>query len=484
MKIIQKLITLSVIAAILSAACASGSSSSAAPDELDAAIRETSNYLNSNIPAGSTIVILNIESNSYALSDYIIDELTANAVNDKIFSVVDRHQLDLIREEQDFQLSGEVDDAAALEIGKFLGANTIISGAVSTFGNGYRMRIRALDVQTARVQGQFNRNISGQTITALADTGNTVRMAAAPSVSAEAEVDRAISSLARAVDNRVIIAVGRISYADTQSVSGLSAWLKNSIIASANKQEKFQVASDSESANLAVASRGLTVDTVSANSRIAAVVTGSFSPLDSGAEVMLQLVSTSANRVVLASSKFIISASELERRRLSLLPQMDNTVISRADFERRQQVVSPYSGNNNRWTFTVTPDVLDNIYYNGDSMSMQIYSQRDCYFRIIHVDVNGNTQIIYPVSANDNNFIRAGQTRRIPDNTIFRMGPPFGEEMILVSGYDRPFTLSHQSGPIPLSADSITRGLTVESDNRTQMSPSVTAKFCYTILSK
>jgi hypothetical protein len=95
--------------------------------------------------------------------------------------------------------------------------------------------------------------------------------------------------------------------------------------------------------------------------------------------------------------------------------------------------------------------------------------------------VNGSTQVIYPGSANDNNHIRAGQTRRIPDNTRFRMGPPFGEEIILVAAYDRPFTLP-QSGVSALSADSISRGLTVEGDNRAAMNPSVTAKFSYTIL--
>jgi hypothetical protein len=113
---------------------------------------------------------------------------------------------------------------------------------------------------------------------------------------------------------------------------------------------------------------------------------------------------------------------------------------------------------------------------------MQVYSARDCYFRIIHIDVNGNTQVIYPASANDNNFIRGGQTRRIPDNTMFRMGPPFGEEIILAAAYDRPFTPGQQSGP--LNADNITRGLTVESDNHSAMEPSATAKFSYTILPK
>jgi len=129
-------------------------------DTLDAAIRETSDYLNSNIAKGSKIVILNIQSESGALSEYIIDELISNTVNDRVFLVVDRQQLDAIRAEQNFQFSGEVDDKQAMEIGKFFGAQTIVSGAMGPYGKDYRLRIRALEVQTALVQGQFNKNIT------------------------------------------------------------------------------------------------------------------------------------------------------------------------------------------------------------------------------------------------------------------------------------------------------------------------------------
>jgi len=144
--------------------CGSNPSASG-PDELDLAIRDVSDYLNNNIPNGSMIVILNVQSDSAALSNYIIDELIANAVNDKVFKVVDRAQLDLIREEQNFQLSGEVDDNLALSIGKFFGVQTIVSGSFNSVGEHYRMTIRALEVQTAQVQGQYNRNIAaGKTI--------------------------------------------------------------------------------------------------------------------------------------------------------------------------------------------------------------------------------------------------------------------------------------------------------------------------------
>ena len=128
-------------------------------DELDAAIRETSDYLNKQLPKGNKLVILNVQSEFPALSEYIIDELIANTVNDRVFSVVDRQQLNTIRAEQNFQMSGEVDDATAQALGRMVGAQIIISGAVSRIGDLYRLRVRALSVQSAQIEGQFNKNI-------------------------------------------------------------------------------------------------------------------------------------------------------------------------------------------------------------------------------------------------------------------------------------------------------------------------------------
>jgi hypothetical protein len=145
---------------------------SSTADDLDNAIRKASDYLDQIIPKGNKIVILNIQSSSAPLTEYIIDELIANAVNDKNLSVVDRQKLDEIRKEQQFQVSGEVDDKLAVEIGQFVGAQTIISGKISPIGDIYRLSIRALNVKTAEVQGQYNQNIaSGKLINELARTG-------------------------------------------------------------------------------------------------------------------------------------------------------------------------------------------------------------------------------------------------------------------------------------------------------------------------
>jgi hypothetical protein len=442
---------------------------------LDAAISEAAAYFVQRLPTNVKIALVPFDAPTGRLSDYVFEELWGRFEDSRNFVMVDRKNLERIEAEIKIQYgSGRVDDNLMVSMTKQYGAEILVYGQMVSMGQGtsvpeYRLTVYATDVEKAAS--------SQRAFVVRPDS----RFASLINVSVDDEVERAVSAMAKALNQKTVIAVGRISYADTQTATQLSAWVKNGIIAGAQKQrDKFQVATEGESADFAVSSRGLTVETPVANSSIQAVVTGNYSPLDSGAEVSLRLVSSSGNGVVLAATKFVIPAAELERRRLSLLPIKDKAVISKAEFDTKQQAVVSYSGGNNKWAFTVTPDVLDGIYYDGDLMSMQLYSGRDCYFRIIHIGVNGNTQVIYPASASDNNFIRAGQTRRIPDNTRFRMGPPFGEEIILAAAYDRPFTPGQQSGP--LSADNISRGLTVESDTNSAMGPSATAKFSYTIL--
>jgi hypothetical protein len=141
-------------------------------DPLDAAIREASTYLNGKIPKGNKTVFLNITSNYPDLSEYILSLLSENAVNDKIFSVVDRGLIDSIRAELSFQMSGDVDDNSAQSIGKMLGAQSIVSGAVSKIGSLYRLQVKAIEVQTAEVKGQWSKNFPGgsPTIAALTAT--------------------------------------------------------------------------------------------------------------------------------------------------------------------------------------------------------------------------------------------------------------------------------------------------------------------------
>jgi TolB-like protein len=138
---------------------------------LDAALKNSTSYLNGRIPPRTKVVVLNFTSDWAKLSDYVIEELIGYIVNEGTLTVVDRQNLETIRKEMDFQLSGEVSDDTAQSIGKKLGAQTIISGAITAIGKTYRLRIRAISVETAQILGMQNIDVAQDSrITALTKT--------------------------------------------------------------------------------------------------------------------------------------------------------------------------------------------------------------------------------------------------------------------------------------------------------------------------
>ncbi|MCL2044395.1 MAG: penicillin-binding protein activator LpoB [Treponema sp.] len=100
-----------------------------------------------SIPQNATIAILNIFSSDNIASEYVVDEIEFRLIRTRKFHVVDRRRLEQIRREQNFQMSGDVNDRSAVSIGNMLGASIVITGEIS----GNRLMLRALDVQTARV---------------------------------------------------------------------------------------------------------------------------------------------------------------------------------------------------------------------------------------------------------------------------------------------------------------------------------------------
>ena len=136
---------------------------------LDAAIGSAVTYLEERIPAGAKVVVLNVEADSQSLSSYVIDSLFAGLVNSGKFTVVDRANLDALKNELSFQASGMVSDETAQRIGHLIGAESIISGNITEVGKDYRLKIRAIEVETATVQGAENYMVKNNgTVKALA----------------------------------------------------------------------------------------------------------------------------------------------------------------------------------------------------------------------------------------------------------------------------------------------------------------------------
>jgi hypothetical protein len=128
-----------------------GISSTGITQNLTNAVTNLSKEVAEKLPRDSTIAVLSVFSKNRNTSEYIIGEIEYNLVNSGKFKIVDRRRLDQIRTEQNFQLSGDVNDDSAVSIGNMLGANIVITGEITGTGSNQRLVLKALDVKTAQI---------------------------------------------------------------------------------------------------------------------------------------------------------------------------------------------------------------------------------------------------------------------------------------------------------------------------------------------
>ena len=142
-KIFRRILTLLVILGV-------GAAATAQPIALDEAIAASAKTIASGLAAGTRVAVINCTSDSAKLSEYIVDQTAFELVNSKRLVVVERKDIDLIKGELEFQLSGDVSDESAQSIGKMLGAEVIVT---ASFDATRCLRMKAIAVETARVLG-------------------------------------------------------------------------------------------------------------------------------------------------------------------------------------------------------------------------------------------------------------------------------------------------------------------------------------------
>jgi len=116
------------------------------------ALEESGRIISEELEANVNIAIIAINALEPMEGEYAMEELTFLLVRSRRFRVVDRHNLDVIRSEQEFQLSGEVDDETAVAIGYLIGAGYVITGSINHWQSVNHLRIRVLDVQTGQIR--------------------------------------------------------------------------------------------------------------------------------------------------------------------------------------------------------------------------------------------------------------------------------------------------------------------------------------------
>jgi tetratricopeptide (TPR) repeat protein len=116
-----------------------------------------------DLPAGSRVAIVAWELPSAGLSDYIMEELTG-ALVDRRLEVADRQNLEYVYRELNLHMSEDVSDESARSIGKFLGADMVITGQLTELGGPYRYRASAIHVENATRDSVTRLDVRGDAV--------------------------------------------------------------------------------------------------------------------------------------------------------------------------------------------------------------------------------------------------------------------------------------------------------------------------------
>jgi curli biogenesis system outer membrane secretion channel CsgG len=129
-------------------------------DNLIECINKSTSDLSAALPQGLILGLIKISSSDEIEAEFAEEQLIFCLVQTGKYRVVERKDIDIIRREQNFQLSGDVDDATAVSIGRMAGAKIVITGTILPYGSGKYLNIRALDVETAQIQAASSRFFS------------------------------------------------------------------------------------------------------------------------------------------------------------------------------------------------------------------------------------------------------------------------------------------------------------------------------------
>ena len=120
-------------------------------DNLIESIFKAQGDLGAGIPQGSILGVIGISSQDENEAWFAEEQLIYFLVQGGLYRVVERRELDIIRREQNFHLSGEVDDETAVFIGRLAGAGIVITGTILPYGSVKYLNLRALDVESAQI---------------------------------------------------------------------------------------------------------------------------------------------------------------------------------------------------------------------------------------------------------------------------------------------------------------------------------------------
>lgn len=114
--------------------------------------------------AGKTSIAVvdftDLDGNVTQLGRYIAEEMSVALLNAADnFEVVDRTHLKTLLQQHKLSATGLIDPATATKLGKLAGVEALITGTLTPFGDSFRLAVKVLDVNTAKLIGAMSADL-------------------------------------------------------------------------------------------------------------------------------------------------------------------------------------------------------------------------------------------------------------------------------------------------------------------------------------
>jgi TolB-like protein len=106
----------------------------------------------SNHKTLAVVDFTDLEGNVTKLGRFLAEELSVDLVEEaKGFDVIDRTHLKALLQEHQLSATGLIDPLTARKLGKIAGADALVTGTLTPFGDSIRLSVKVLDTETAKM---------------------------------------------------------------------------------------------------------------------------------------------------------------------------------------------------------------------------------------------------------------------------------------------------------------------------------------------
>lgn len=174
---------------------------------------------------------------------------------------------------------------------------------------------------------------------------------------------------------------------------------------------------------------------------IDAILTGTYWEEENDVKVNLSLIKVITGEK-LAAVSFVISENEIPNG-VNLLPK------NYSNYYTSSKIWGENKGTSKDLKVRVWVDKGNgSVYKNGENVTIFFMSDKNCYLRLYHTNVEGEIQLLFPNYYSRSDYIQAKQLYSIPNDEMafeFKIVPPFGVEIINAVVSTKPFPIENFS---------------------------------------